>query len=111
MYEEHSQQRLATSQEAQQVGAQCQHKYFDKTTQQTRPLEMTSQHPVAWGCFLKEKSPKNADISLLPSLLKVLGSGSPCPLVISEEEKSSGKIENKFTHRAAGLPIYTPDFK
>lgn len=53
------------------------------------PTETISQHIVALGDFPRAEPLENVNISLLPSLLKVIESGSHCPLLIFEGKRKA----------------------
>lgn len=67
------------------------HKYLVQNPPEDTPAEMINQRPVALGCFPKAKSLKNVNISLLLSFLRIIESGSHCPLLIFEERKNNGR--------------------
>lgn len=77
--------------EVQLLVAQPKYKYFVQNHPEDTPAETINQRTVALGCFPKAKSLKNVNISLLPSFLRIIESGSHCPLLIFEERKNNGR--------------------
>lgn len=90
--------------------AQPKHKNFVQNHPEGSPSKTINPHVVALGGFPRTKSPKIVNISLLPSSLKIIESGSHCPLLIFEGEKSNGRNPQQLPHSTAQLPGFPSTF-